>query len=162
MSFEWTTSLYMLIAFAVLYYFLHKKAFGPLFSIMEKRSELIQDQLKTAETNRIRSEQLLVEQKQSIQDARQEAYGIIEQSRVTSTKQADEIIQQARNEATRQKEDALKEIESEKNKAIAALRDQVSEMAIFIASKIVEKQVDEQSQKQIIEQYLKQVGGNGA
>ncbi|HEY0828461.1 MAG TPA: F0F1 ATP synthase subunit B [Bacilli bacterium] len=162
MSFNVSTFIIALLAFGILYFLLARFAFGPLFAMLEKRKAHVMGQIESAESNRVQSDKLLVEMKQAIQDARQEAYAIIEQSRVTSTKQADEIIQQARNEATRQKEDALKEIESEKNKAIAALRDQVSEMAIFIASKIVEKQVDEQSQKQIIEQYLKQVGGNGA
>jgi F-type H+-transporting ATPase subunit b len=57
------------------------------------------------------------------------------------------------------KEEALKDIENEKNNAVAALRSQVSALSVMIASKIIEKQVDEKSQEQLVEHYLKEVGG---
>jgi len=147
------------VAFLVLYWFLNKYAFGPLFGIMEKRRELIQEQITSAEQNRKQSEQQLAEQKQALQDARKEAYDIIEQARVTSTKQADDIIDTAKSEAGRLKNEAVKDIETEKNKAIAALRGEVSGMSVQIASKIVEKQIDEKSQQQLVDKYLKEVGG---
>jgi len=58
-------------------------------------------------------------------------------------KQADEIIQAAREEANRLKNEAIREIQNEKNNAIAALRRQVSGLSVQIASKILEKQVDD-------------------
>ncbi|MCS7460002.1 F0F1 ATP synthase subunit B [Paenibacillus doosanensis] len=160
MNFIPSTFIIQLIAFLVLYFLLSKYAFGPLFGMMEKRRTHIQDQIQSAEQNRKESEQLLNEQKEAIQQARKEAYDMIEQAKVTSSKQADEIILQAKNEATRLKDEALRDIENEKNKAIAALRSQVSAMSVMIASKIIEKQIDEKSQEQLVEHYLKEVGGN--
>lgn len=161
MTFEWTTFVFAIIAFGILYALLSKYAFGPLFGIMEKRKDYIQEQIQTAEKNRLESEQLLAEQKQAIQKAKQEAYDIIEQARVTSARQAEEIVQQAKDEASRIKEEALKDIENEKNKAVAALRSQVSAMAVLIASKIIEKQIDEKSQEQLIEHYLNALPSGG-
>jgi F-type H+-transporting ATPase subunit b len=159
-TFHWETMVIAILSFGILYYFLQKKAFGPLFGIMEKRSEHIQEQIQTAERNRQQTEQLLAEQKEAIQKARTDAYDIIEQSRVTSARQAEEITKQANDQAARIKEEALREIENEKNKAVAALRNQVSAMSVLIASKIIEKQVDEKSQQELVDHYLKQVGGN--
>ncbi|WP_270166302.1 F0F1 ATP synthase subunit B [Paenibacillus sp. SYP-B4298] len=159
MDFVPSSTLIAIVAFLVLYWFLNKYAFGPLFGIMEKRRELIQEQITSAEQNRKQSEQQLAEQKQALQDARKEAYDIIEQARVTSTKQADDIIDTAKSEAGRLKNEAVKDIETEKNKAIAALRGEVSGMSVQIASKIVEKQIDEKSQQQLVDKYLKEVGG---
>ena len=160
MSFVWTSFVYAIVAFFVLYLLLKKYAFGPLFGMMEKRRDHIQEQIQTAEQNRKEAEQLLNEQKQELQNTRKEALEIIEQARTTSSRQADDIVAQARAEATRIKEDALKDIENEKNKAISALRSQVSAMSVMIASKIIEKQIDEKTQHELVEQYLKQVGGN--
>lgn len=160
MSWHWETFVFAMIAFGALYYFLNKYAFGPLFSIMEKRRETVLNEIKTAEQNRTESEKLLAEQKKAIEDAKKEAYDIIERSKTTSNKQADDMLNRAKEEAARIKEDALKDIESEKNKAVAALRSQVSAMSVMIASKIIEKQIDEKSQEQIVEHYLKEVGGN--
>ena len=109
-------------------------------------------------TSRKQAEQHYEEQKQALQQARKDAYDIIEQAKSTSSKQADEIVHTAKSEATRLKDDAVKDIESEKNKAIAALRSQVSGMSVMIASKIIEKQIDDKSQEQLVDQYLKEVG----
>ncbi|MCR8632319.1 MULTISPECIES: F0F1 ATP synthase subunit B [Paenibacillus] len=160
MHIEWTTFFIQIIAFLILYLLLQKLAFGPLFGMMEKRRQLVKDQIQTAENNRKQSEQLLEEQKQALQATRKEAHDIIEQAKQTSSKQADDIIAAARVEATRVKEEAIRDIESEKNKAVAALRSQVSAMSVLIASKIIEKQIDEKSQEQLVEHYLKEVGGN--
>jgi F-type H+-transporting ATPase subunit b len=158
--FELSTFIYQIIAFLILYWLLKRYAFGPLMGIMEKRKQYIQDQIQTTEKNRQASDILLEEQKQAIQQARKEAYDIMEQSRVMSAKQADDLIQQAKSEAGRQKADMLADIESEKNKAVVALRSQVSAMSVLIASKILEKQVDEKSQQELIDNYLNKVGGN--
>jgi F-type H+-transporting ATPase subunit b len=157
---QWSTFFIQIVAFLILYLLLSKFAFGPLFGMMEKRRQLVKDQLQTADNNRKQAEQLLEEQKQALQQARKEAYDIIEQAKQTSTKQADEIIHAARAETTRLKDEALQDIVSEKNKAVAALRSQVGAMSVMIASKIIEKQIDEKSQEQLVEHYLKEVGGN--
>jgi F-type H+-transporting ATPase subunit b len=160
LTFYWESTVFAIIAFGILYFLLNKYAFGPLFGMMEKRTQHIQDQIQSAERNRQQTEQLLAEQKEAIQKARTEAYDIIEQARVTSARQAEEITQQASAEASRIKDEALREIENEKNKAVAVLRNQVSAMSVLIASKIIEKQVDEKSQQELVDHYLKQVGGN--
>lgn len=159
MSFYWESLVYAGVAFIVLLLLLKKYAFGPLFGVMEKRRERVLNEIQSAEKSRKDAEQYLAEQRAAIEQARKEAYDIIEQAKKTSAKQADEIVEQARLEASRVKEDALRDIENEKNKAIAALRSQVSGMSVLIASKIIEKQLDEQTQQELVDKYLKEVGG---
>jgi len=159
-GFHWETTVIAIIAFLLLLWLLSKYAFGPLFGIMEQRRQLIEDQIGTAERNRQEAQALLAEQQQAIQDARKDAHEILEQARKTSGKQADELIAAAKAETVRLKEEALRDIETEKNKAVAALRSQVSAMSVLIASKIIEKQVDEKAQQELVEKYLKEVGGN--
>lgn len=158
MTFHWESFVFAIIAFAILYWLLNRYAFGPLFKIMEQRRTYVQDEIASAENNRKESEKLLDEQKQALQEAREEAYRMLEQARQTSSRQADEMMERARSEANRIKEDALKEIESEKQKAIAQLKNQVSGLSVLIASKIIEKQVDEAANKDLIHEYLDKVG----
>lgn len=158
MNFVPSNTIITIIAFIILYLALNKWAFKPLFGIMEKRRQLILEQMNTAESSRKQAEESMAEQKAALDEARKEAYGILEQARTTSSKQADEIVQAAKNEATRLKDDALKDIENEKNKAISALRTEVGGISVQIASKIIEKQVDEKSQEQLVDKYLKEVG----
>ncbi|MBB6732995.1 F0F1 ATP synthase subunit B [Cohnella zeiphila] len=156
--FNWTSFVIQIIAFGILYLLLSKFAFKPLFGIMEKRRQMVKDQMDSAEKNRADAAQFLEDQKQALQQARKEAHDIIELAKSTGSKQADEIVTAARNEAVRLKDEALRDIEAEKNKAIASLKAQVSGLSVLIASKIIEKQIDEQTQSQLVDQYLQEVG----
>lgn len=158
MAFNWPSFLYAIIAFALLYFLLNRYAFGPLFGVMEKRRQMIAEQIENAEQSRKQAEQHLEEQKRALQEARREAYDIIEQAKRTGMRQAEEIVQAAREEANRLREQAMRDIESEKNKALSELKSQVSGLSVLIASKIIEKQIDEQSHKELVEQYLQEVG----
>lgn len=158
MDLVWESTVITILAFLILYWGLNKFAFKPLFGIMDKRREMILEQMNTADASRKQAEEAMAAQKAALDEARKEAYQIIEQARTTSNKQAEEIVLSAKNEATRLKDDALKDIESEKNKAIAALRTEVGGISVQIASKIIEKQIDEKSQEQLVDQYLKEVG----
>ena len=157
MHFVPSSTIITIIAFIILYWALNKWAFKPLFGVMEKRRQLILEQMNTAESSRKQAEESMAEQKAALDQARKEAYSILEQARTTSAKQADEIVQTAKNEAARIKDEALKDIESEKNKAISALRTEVGGISVQIASKIIEKQVDENAQKELVDKYLKEV-----
>lgn len=158
MSFHWESTVFAIISFAVLYFLLNKYAFGPLFGMMEKRQELIKNQIETAEENRKQSEELLASQQQAISEARKDAYQIVEQARTSSVRQSEQMLESAKQEAARIREDAIRDIEGEKKKAVAALKSQVGAMSVMIASKIIEKQVDEKSQQELVDQYLKEVG----
>jgi F-type H+-transporting ATPase subunit b len=158
MDFVFSSFIYAIIAFVILYVLLNKYAFGPLVAMMEKRRLNIQDQISQAENSRTEAASLLEQQKQALEDTRKEAYGILEQARVMSSKQSSDAIAAAKEDAGRIKKEALQEIENEKNKAVTQLRTEVSTLSVLIASKIIDKQVDEKSQEQLIEQYLKEVG----
>ncbi|APB69297.1 ATP synthase F0 subunit B [Paenibacillus polymyxa] len=153
MSLNWTSIVFTIIAFLILYWLLTRYAFGPLFSVMEKRRQLVLQQMNEAAQTREQAAAYVEEQKQALQQARKEAYDIIEQSKQTGNKQAEQIIVQAKDEAVR-------EITSERNKAVAELRSEVGKASVQIASKLIQKEIKEdQVQGELVDQYLKEVGG---
>ncbi|UHA75660.1 F0F1 ATP synthase subunit B [Paenibacillus sp. 481] len=158
MHFEPTSFVLAIIAFLILYFLLNKYAFGPLFAVMEKRRELVKQHIDEAANSRAQAQGFVDEQKEALAAARKEAYDIIEQAKQTSVRQADEIVAKAKSETVRLKDEAARDIVSEKNKAVAELRNEVSSMSVAIASKIIEKQLDEKEQAQLVSQYLKEVG----
>ena len=159
MEFIWENFVFSIIAFVILYILLQKFAFKKLFDVMEQRRELVKQQLDEAAASRSHAQQFVDEQKQALATARKEAYEIVEMAKQNAARQTDEAVAQAKSEAERLKTEAAREIESEKNKAIESLRNEVSSMSVAIASKIMEKQVDEKDQSQLVDQYLKEVGG---
>ncbi|MEC0242744.1 F0F1 ATP synthase subunit B [Paenibacillus dokdonensis] len=160
MSINYASFILALIAFVILYWLLSKYAFGPLFSIMEKRRELVLQQMNEASQTRDQAVAYVEEQKKALEAARKEAYEIIEQSKQTSSKQADQLMVQAKEEAVRLKEEAVRDIASEKKKAVQELRNEVGAVSVKIASKLLEKEVSSDSaQEELVDQYLKEVGG---
>lgn len=158
MHFVWTSTIVTLVSFLALYFLLNRYAFGPLMSVMEKRRELVLSQLNEAAETRSEAAAYVEQQKEALQQARQEAYEILEQSRQTSGKQADALIAQAKEETARMKDEAIRDIDSEKNKAMAALRGEVGRVSVQIASKLIEKEIDEKANEGLVDQYLKDVG----
>jgi F-type H+-transporting ATPase subunit b len=160
LSINYASFILAIIAFVILYLLLNKYAFGPLFSVMEKRRELVMQQMNEASQTREQAVAYVEEQKQALEAARKEAYEIIEQSKKTSGKQADQLMAEAREEATRLKEEAVRDIANEKKKAVQELRDEVGAVSVKIASKLLEKEVSSDSaQEELVDKYLKEVGG---
>lgn len=154
----WGDALYTLFTFVILLLLLKKFAWGPIMDMMKKREEHIANEIDTAEKNRKEAEKYLEDQKAAIQKARQEAQEIVEGARKLSEKQGEEIIAKAKADAERVKESALAEIQREKEQAVAELREQVASLSVLIATKVIEKELDEASQEKLIQDYLKEVG----
>ncbi|OLO42280.1 ATP synthase F0 subunit B [Alkalihalophilus pseudofirmus] len=157
-SINWFDAIYQLIMFAILMALLRKWAWGPIVNMMKNREEHIANEIDTAEKNRKDAEKYLAEQREEIKNARQEAQEIIESAKKLSSKQGEEIVATAKGEAERLKESALAEIQREKEQAVAALREQVTSLSVLIATKVIEKELDEKQQDQMIQEYLKEVG----
>ncbi|MCJ7840574.1 F0F1 ATP synthase subunit B [Lederbergia sp. NSJ-179] len=149
---------FTLVAFLVLMFILKKVAWGPLMGVMIKREEYIATEIEEAEKNRAESNNLLEQQKELLREARQEAQEMIENSKQHGEVQREEIIKMARQEAERLKESARIEIEQEKEQAITALREQVASLSVMIASKVIEKELNEEDQQKLIDEYVQRAG----
>lgn len=154
----WGDALYTLFTFIILLLLLRKFAWGPIMAMMKQREEHIANEIDTAERNRKEAEKYLEQQKAEVQKAREEAQAIIENAKKLSEKQGEEIVAKAKEEAERVKNTALAEIQREKEQAVTALREQVASLSVLIATKVIEKELDEKAQEKLIQDYLKEVG----
>lgn len=160
MDIHWETIVISIVSFIILYWALNRYAFDKLFNIMEQRRVLVLKQLEDAKQTREQATQYVEDQKVALEDARREAYDIVERSKQTSSKQAEQILEEASNAVVRLKSEAVRDIESEKNKAVEALRSEIGTASVQIASKLLQKEVNvDGTQEQLVDQYLKEVGG---
>jgi len=149
---------FQLIVFIVLLALLKKFAWGPLMGIMKQREEHIANEINAAEQSRAEAKKLLEEQRNLLKEARSDAQNLIENARKQGDIQREEIIAAARTEAERVKETAKLEIEQQKEKAVATIRDQVAQLSVLIASKVIEKELSAKDQEELISQYIKEAG----
>lgn len=155
---QWGTMLFSLIIFIILFLLLRKYAFGPVMGVMEQRANEIENNIKHAENQRAEAEKLLAEQQAALNEARKDSQTILENARLTSEKQAAEIISLAKEETEQFKKVARAEMNREKEQAVEALRAQVGSLSVMLATKVIEKELDEKQQEKLLADYLKEVG----
>ncbi len=157
-GFPWGDSLFMLGSFLLLMLLLKRYAFGPLMSVMKEREDHVKSQIDTAEKNRQETSVLLEEQRSIMKQSRQEALANIEESRKQGEKEREQIILTARKEVERLNEAAKREIEQEKEHAIKELRQQTSQLSLAIATKVLERELNDKDQQKLIGDLLREAG----
>ena len=93
-----------------------------------------------------------------LQEASVEAAGIVKDATDRASRKGDEIVQQAQEEAAALKRKADRDIEMERVRAMNELKDQISDAAVQIAGKIVEKEVRAEDHEKLIEAFIDKVG----
>nr|WP_286168645.1 F0F1 ATP synthase subunit B [Roseburia sp. 1XD42-34] len=147
-----------LFFFLLLLFLVKKFAWGPVMNMMQKREEYVANEIEAAEKSRLDAEKASKEAHERLKQTKQEAQKIIEDAKEAGQKQEQEIIRIARDEANRLKESAQADIQNEKEKALQALQDKVASLSVLIATKVIEKEIDEKDQEKLIHEYIKEVG----
>ncbi|MEC2076017.1 F0F1 ATP synthase subunit B [Metabacillus fastidiosus] len=147
-----------LLIFLILLALLKKFALGPVMNVMKQREDHIANEINSAEEKHQEVKKLVEEQQELLKQARLDSQSLVEGAKKLGEQQKEDIIQAARAEAERVKESALKEIAQEKEKAVAALREQVASLSVLIASKVIEKELNEKEQEKLINDYISEVG----
>ena len=155
---QWGTIIVTLITFLVLLALLKKFAWGPLKEVMDKRERDINKDIDDAEQAKLNAQKLEAQNKQTLKETQEEVHKILEESKIQARKQHEEIIHEANIRANGMIETAQNEINSEKERALADINNQVSELSVLIASKVLQKEISEKDQKELVEKYIKEAG----
>ncbi len=142
------------VTFILLLFLLKKLAWKPILSALDEREKNIQSAIDRAEKAQQEAEKTLEENKRALKNAEVESDKIIKEGKEYAQKMKDEIVEKAHQEAKKLTENAKHEIEQEKQRALMALRDEVAELAVKGAEKIIRTNLDAQKQKAVIEGML--------
>ncbi len=150
--------LWTILTFMVLLGLLAKFAWNPLLELLDRREEMIRQSLDDAEGAKQELQRLQQESKEILSKARVEAQSILAQTRSEAEKLKGEIKQKAKAEADSILRDAEKQIQVETEKAIAVLKNEVVDLSLLVASKLIKKNLSKEDNQSLIEESLKQVG----
>jgi len=150
-------TLWAAITFLVLLVVLSKFAWGPIVKMLDEREKTINEAIESAKKERAEAEKLLAAQKESLAKATREAAELAKRNQDEVEKLRQELTAKARKEAEELVASARKQIVEEKSKAAAELRGMVADLAIDAAGKLVKASLDEKAQRQLVEDYLKQL-----
>ncbi len=151
------------LAFVVLLLVMWKYALPPVRNMMKQREDRIRDDLERAEQARTEAEGELANYRRQVADARNEAARIIEEARQSADEVKRQIQAQAEADAGEIRARAQEDIRLASDRAQAELQGRVAELSIELAEKIVERNLDRDTQLALVESYIGQVGnGNGS
>jgi F-type H+-transporting ATPase subunit b len=146
-----------LIIFVILVAVLAKFAFGPITASVEARERALEEAIDAARRDREEAARLLAEHRANLDASRGEAQKIIADARTAAERVRAELVEQAHAEQASMLARARQEIEGEKSRALVELRREAVELAIAGAGRVIEKNLDQTSNRQLVESYLASV-----
>ena len=155
---DWGLQLWTLVAFVVLLVLLTKFAFKPIAQALDRRGEAIKKSIEDAEKQRAEAKKLMEDYQKQVADARNEAGKIIEEARQLGERVRKEVVEKANSEASAVAQRAQEEILRQKEKGIQEMKDTVAALSVQIASKVIEKEVNEATHRQLVENLIKDLG----
>ncbi len=150
------TAFWTIINIFVSYLILKKFVFKPIIKLLEERRVAVEEELKQSEEKKKEAGALLAEAKRRIEESRSEAAEILTEARLQAEKQGRMIIagskEEAENVVTRAKEDSGRI----HNAMLEQMKDEVADLAVAIASKVVGSIIDESHQKELSDRIMEE------
>jgi len=142
------------VTFALLLWILKKIAWKPMLEALENRENKISGDLQKAENARDEAERMLNEHKALLQNSEAEARGIIDEAKSTAEQMKQGIIDAANDQARQMTAQAKAEIQREKDTALSQLREEVADLAIRAAGKILGEELDENRHRKMVNDFI--------
>ena len=130
----------------------------PIKQVIADRKAKADSEIADAQKLRTEAEAMKAEYEQNLQNARAEANPIVARAQKTATARGEEIVGEARAQAAALKQKAEADIAQERKKAVTEVKDEIGGMAMEIASKVVEREIKEADHKDLIDEFIKNVG----
>lgn len=152
------TALVIFCNLIITFLILKKFLFKPVNKMIDDRQQEIDDLYADADKSKADAQALRAEYEGKLASAREESQALLRDAAATAQKRSDELIREAKDEAAAIKRKAQGDIDLEKKKALNDAKDEISDLAMDIAEKVVGKELDRQDQQALIEEFLQNVG----
>lgn len=135
-----------------------KFLYKPVMDIIKKRQQITDQPLADAEKARDEALAMKAEYEQNMAQAKAQADQIVQDATRTAALRSEKIVQEARAEAASLKQQAEADIAQQQKKALNDVKDEIGGIAMEIASKVVEREINEQDHAALIDEFIKTVG----
>ena len=148
-------NLFIQLLIVKIFFFLDK-----IKAILDQRREAADKQITEAET--AKSEALAIKQtyEQNMLEAKAKADDLLLTAQRTANSRSEEILAQAQQQAAQIKSKAAADIELEKKKAINEAKNEISDLAMAIAGKVVARELNAGDQADMIDRFIDELGDN--
>jgi F-type H+-transporting ATPase subunit b len=147
-------SLWTLVIFVILLVVLARTAWPMILKAVEEREARIRSQIEAAERANAEAQRMLQEYQGQLARAKDEAQELVAQGRQAGDQLREQLAAKGRQEQEELLQRARREIALERDRALAELRREAVELSIAAASKVIEKNLDTDSDRKLVQDYL--------
>ena len=127
-------------------------------AVLDKRRETADKQIADAEAAKSEAAAIKQTYEENMRQAKTKADDMILSAQKTAAQRSEEIVSQAQKQAAQSKTKAASDIEMEKKKAINEAKDEISELAMAIAGKVVARELNDADQDGMIDRFIEELG----
>lgn len=157
---ETWTLIFTWVNLFILFLLVKKFFFKPINKMLEERRAEIESDYGKARKAREAADEVREKYENAMNGAKEEAAKIVSDAVNSASLRSGAIVKEAEEKAEGMIERAQKSIEANKNAAFTELKDDVSSMAVDIARKIIQKDIDEKDHEALIASALEGLGGS--
>ena len=152
------TALFILLNTLTIYFVAKKFLFVPVMKMIEDRQKEIDDLYLSAQGAQDRAKALETEYQEKLSIAAQTSEQLVKEAVARGQAREEEILRQANREAAAIMDKAASDIAMEKKKAINDAKDEISDIAMAIAEKVVGRELNAADQASLVESFINEMG----
>lgn len=152
------TALFILLNTLTIYFVAKKFLFGPVMKIIKDRQDEIDGMYNDAQTAKSEADAMRDEYAKKLSEAQATSEKLVKEAVVRGQAREEEIIRNANAEADAIMDKAAASIAMEKKKAVNDAKDEISALAMAIAGKVVERELNDADQSQLIDSFIDDLG----
>ena len=151
-------ALFILLNTLIIFFVARKFLFGPVMKIIQDRQQEIDDMYDAAGQAKASADAMEAEYKDKLSAATQTSERMVKEAVSRGLSREEEIIRQANLEAEAIRSKAAADIAQEKKKAVNDAKNEISEMAVAIAEKVVGRELNPQDQSSLVDRFIDELG----
>jgi F-type H+-transporting ATPase subunit b len=149
--------IWTLLLFGISMYILWKLAFPRISEALDRRQHAIEESIDHADRVRREADELLVEYRERLREARSQAEEILDRARKTGEATERSAHEHAEQRREQMMEQTRREIETETRRAIQEIRREVADLTVMATEKVTRKVLDEDDQRRLVEDALSEL-----
>ncbi len=152
------TALFILLNTLTIFFVAKKYLFGPVMKIIEDRQKEIDEMYDAAGQDKLQAEQLRSAYEEKLAAAQQTSEYLVKEATARGQAREEEILRQANAQAEAVRQKAEADIAREKKKALNDAKNEIADLAMEIAGKVVGRSLDSNDQAALVDQFINQLG----
>ncbi len=142
----------------ILCFILKRLLFKPVKNIIDTRQQQIDSMYADANQSRTDAEAMRAEYEGRLKNAKEESENMMRDTVRRAQLKEEEILREAQENASKTMKHAEEQIEQEKKRALNDMKDELSDMALEIASAVLEKKVGDDDDKKLVDDFIDKLG----